>query len=228
MEYNFFSIGYDCKTAGNANIYYIFTTDGVGGAKGLCYSTVDVTLLGGLGNVVIKNQQLMTPTCEHLTATYHANGSDIWVMAHNTASSYYAYLLTSTGVSAPVITTIGSIPSIVQGSMKFSPAGDHLACPNQGTTFFELFDFDHATGTLSNAMQLSNAAWMQPFSVEFSPSGRYLYAAYDPSGNGVLLQLDLSLGTQSCNYGQRNDCRKLQHELFRQPPTGSRRKALCR
>jgi PKD repeat protein len=181
---------------GSLTEYYIFTTDGYGGPKGLCYSTVDMTLQGGLGDVVVKNTQLFTPCTERLTATRHANGMDIWIMAHEVGSNNYrAYLLTSGGVSAPVITAIGSVPTIIQGSMKFSPNGTRLASPFQGQAFFELMDFDKTTGVLTNVMQLGNAAWLDPFSVEFSPSGRYLYGVYDPSGTGVLLQFDLSLGT---------------------------------
>src|SRR5204862_3717284 len=126
------------KQPGNANIYYIFTTDGVAGPKGLCWSTVDMTLQGGLGDVVIKNQQLMTPTCEKLTATRHANGSDIWVMAHDLNNGYYAYLVTAAGVSPPVISNIGTVPTVIQASMKFSPKGDRLANPYQGMTRYEV------------------------------------------------------------------------------------------
>jgi hypothetical protein len=43
------------KQPGNLNMYYIFTTDGVAGAYGFCYSTVDMNLQGGLGDVVVKN-----------------------------------------------------------------------------------------------------------------------------------------------------------------------------
>ena len=187
------------KKPGAQNDYYIFTTDAVGGANGFCYSTVDMTLQGGLGDVVLKNQLLMTPACEHLTGTFHSNGTDVWVMAHFSGTNqYYAYLVTSAGISAPVINSIGAIHNSTsnQASMKFSPAGDRLACPFQLGTFWELMDFDNTTGILSNMMQLGNPIWSNPFSVEFSPSGRYLYAAYDPGG-GVLLQFDLSLGTQA-------------------------------
>src|SRR6187399_1695349 len=79
------------KQPGSVSTYYIFTTDGVGGPKGLCYSIVDMALQGGLGEVVTKNVQLVTPVCEQLTATFHANGNDIWVVAHDIISSYYAY-----------------------------------------------------------------------------------------------------------------------------------------
>ena len=186
------------KQPGNASIYYIFTTDGVGGAKGLCYSTVDMTLQGGLGDVVLKNQLLMTPTCENLTATLHANGTDIWVMSHGVNNNnYYAYLLTSTGVSAPVISTIGTVPPVVQASMKFSPQGDKLVRPYQSTTRFELMDFDNSTGLLSNLMTLNDPNWVEPFATEFSPSGRFLYGVLDPSGTGRIMQFDLSLGTQA-------------------------------
>ena len=186
------------KQPGNASIYYIFTTDGVGGPKGLCYSTVDMSLQGTLGEVTVKNVQLMAQTCENLTATFHANGTDVWVMAHDVGgSNYYAYPVTSAGVQAPVINNIGSVPPVVQASMKFSPQGDRLARPFQGTTRFELMDFDNSTGILSNLMTLDNPSWTEPFAVEFSPSGRFLYGAHDPAGTGILVQFDLSLGTQA-------------------------------
>jgi PKD repeat protein len=79
--------------------------------------------------------------------------------------------------------------------MKFSPASDKLASPFQGQFFFEVMDFDNATGVLSNVMQFFNSNWNDPFAVEFSPTGRFLYGAYDPSGTGYLLQFDLSLGS---------------------------------
>jgi hypothetical protein len=118
-------------------------------------------------------------------------------MAHDVNSNYYAYLVTAAGVSAPVITNIGTIPPVVQASMKFSPKGDKLARPYQGTTRFELMDFDNSTGILSNLMTLDNASFMEPFAVEFSPTGRFLYGVLDPSGTGQIIQFDLSLGTQA-------------------------------
>jgi len=185
------------KKPGSQNEYYIFTTEALGLANGFCYSTVDMTLQSGLGDIVLKNQQLVAPSCEHLSGTLHSNGIDVWVMAHAANSNnYYAYLVTSAGVSPPVITSIGTNQNStsVQGSMKFSPSGDKLACPLQLMTFFEVYDFDKSTGVLSNVMQLNNPNWSNPFAVEFSPSGRFLYAAYDPGG-GTLLQFDLSLGS---------------------------------
>src|SRR6185436_6501678 len=98
----------------------------------------DMSLQGTLGEVTVKNTQLMAATCENLTATFHANGNDVWVMAHDVnGSNYYAYLVTSSGVQAPVINNIGTVPPVVQASMKFSPQGDRLARPYQGTTRFE-------------------------------------------------------------------------------------------
>ncbi|CAN5570039.1 hypothetical protein BH11BAC1_BH11BAC1_09550 [soil metagenome] len=185
------------KKPGSVNDFYIFTTDALGGISGLSYSIVDMSLQAGLGDVSVKNIQLVTPVCEHLTGTFHANGNDVWVMAHLANSSdFYAYLVTAAGISAPVITSIGvnQNSNSLQASMKFSPAGDRLACPLQILTHFEVYDFDNATGILSNVMQLNNVVWSNPFSVEFSPSGRFLYGAYDPGG-GVLLQFDLSLGS---------------------------------
>src|SRR6187401_1070532 len=45
-------------------IYYVFTTAEAQGATGFCYSIVDMTLQGGLGDVTTKNIQLFTPSAE--------------------------------------------------------------------------------------------------------------------------------------------------------------------
>ena len=63
---------------GNKNLFYIFTADTSGGAKGVCYSTVAISL----NAVISKNQKLFSPSCEKLAAVYHSNGKDVWVIAH--------------------------------------------------------------------------------------------------------------------------------------------------
>jgi hypothetical protein len=51
------------------NIYYVFTTDANGGASGLQYSEVDISLDNGLGAVTsVKNSLLITPTDEKIVA----------------------------------------------------------------------------------------------------------------------------------------------------------------
>ncbi|MBL7930615.1 MAG: gliding motility-associated C-terminal domain-containing protein [Bacteroidia bacterium] len=172
------------KQPGNNSLYIIFTADGQANPGGLNYSIVDMSLAAGLGSVTIKNFGLVTPTSEKLTATYHCNRKDIWVMSHDMYSNVFrAYLVTSAGVStSPVLSGIGTIHSYApygsiggsQGFMKFSPSGRKLALAICDLESFELYNFDAATGVVSNSLVLGNN-FPAAYSVEFSPDEKNLY-----------------------------------------------------
>lgn len=70
----------------DAQRYYVFTTPAMAGTYGgpdnLAYSVVDMTARDGLGDVMVLNQPLAGPVVEKLTATRHANGREVWVLAH--------------------------------------------------------------------------------------------------------------------------------------------------
>jgi gliding motility-associated-like protein len=185
---------------GNSDMYFIFTVDFQGQAEGLQYSEVDMTLDSGLGGITTnKNILLVTPVLEKLTAVKHANGNDIWVIAHkNGSAEFYAYLVTSAGVSTtPVITDIGfsySGPFFDEnaGYMKVSPDGNKLVMAIfKLTNNIQLFDFDNSTGILSNHINVIQAIGLgRPYGVEFSASGDILYV----SGTTGIAQFDISQG----------------------------------
>ena len=81
---------------GNPDEYYLFTHNGT-----LSYFRIDMNQDGGKGDVVEKVD--FTGCCSSnsvaLSATYHANGEDIWLFSHGANSGEYnAYLVTSAGV----------------------------------------------------------------------------------------------------------------------------------
>ena len=170
---------------GSSTIFYVFTVDDVGGPDGLMYSEVDMGLDATLGDVTaVKNVQLATPVAEKLTAVKHANGIDVWVLAHGRYdNTFMAYLVTAAGVlAAPVYSNIGfDLSSFSQvdfslGYLKASPDGTKVA-----TCFFsnavELYDFDDATGMLSNVRTASDDASRYFYGIEFSQDGRMLYVS---------------------------------------------------
>lgn len=165
---------------GNTGRYYIFTTDSEGGAKGLCYSEVVMSAANGLGAVMLKNVPLITPVSEKLAATWHANGTDIWVtVQHWGSDAFYSYLVTGSGVSlTPVISHSGTViigaplSNKYVGFMKISPDGSHLAVTNSLNSA-QLFNFDNATGILSNPVTIRSG--VACYGLEFSPSGNLLY-----------------------------------------------------
>lgn len=187
---------------GNANQYYIFTTDGFVGADGLRYSIVDMTLNGGNGDITaVKNVQIM-PTCdEKVTGIHNSNGTGFWIVSHAPSASsneYYAFPLTAAGVGAPVISAVGPIYSAFDsfiGCMKISPAGTHIARTMYDEYAGEIAEFDIVTGQVSNPATYYAPAQDVMYGVEFSPSGNVLYMMsgdYQPS---KLFQFDMLAGT---------------------------------
>ncbi|RYU82396.1 T9SS type A sorting domain-containing protein [Hymenobacter persicinus] len=173
------------RDPGNPTRYYLFVVDGcdnqlVGGLK---YSIIDMTQQGGLGAVTSRANQLSSfPVTEKLTAVRHRNGRDTWIVVHGWQNNtFYAYLLSATGLSAPVVTNLGSVHSGGGGSfgnanavgyLKASPAGNKLALAKRDSNF-ELYDFNNATGQLSNFVPLTQD--YRSYGVEFSPDGSRLY-----------------------------------------------------
>ncbi|WP_171037106.1 T9SS type B sorting domain-containing protein [Maribacter algarum] len=174
---------------GNPDVYYVFTVDEGTETDGLQYSVVDMTLDGGLGDVTTKNILLETPLLEKLTAVVHANGNDIWVLAHRyPGNEYVAYLVTATGVSAaPVVSSIGlnaTQPSHTVGYLKLSPDGRFLATASSSGNYLQLYNFDTATGIISNFLDLSSfystlagTKITSVYGVEFSSDSSKLYVA---------------------------------------------------
>lgn len=174
---------------GSAILYYIFTVDAHQNAlrKGLNYSIVDLSQNGGLGAVTVKNTLLYgNEVCEKITAVKHANGIDFWILMHRWDSrDFYAYQLTDTGVSSPVISTIGvrhnNDRKSAIGYLKTSPNGSKLAVAIFTQNRVELFDFNSSAGSVSNPIQLNNYA--SPYGIEFSPSGEFLYVSLFTDGD---------------------------------------------
>ncbi|WP_461634045.1 T9SS type B sorting domain-containing protein [Labilibaculum euxinus] len=190
---------------GSAILYYIFTVDAHQNAlrNGLNYSIVDLSQNGGLGAVTVKNTVLYgSEVCEKVTAVKHANGTDFWVLMHPWDSrDFYAYQFTATGISTPVISTVGvrhnSDRKSAIGYMKTSPGGSKLAVAIYTQDRAELFDFNTASGVVSNPIQLNN--YSTPYGIEFSPSGEFLYLSSFLGGN--LYQFNISSNNQTTING---------------------------
>jgi hypothetical protein len=165
---------------GSGNIFYIFTVAPQGAPDGLRYSVVDMTRDNGLGDVPRANLLLVTPVAEKLAAVRHPNGRDVWVLAHRwNSNAFVAYLVTADGVAAkPVMSNVGS-PNAgpgrnAIGALKFAPDGTKLAAAIwRESNKFEVYDFDRATGKVSNAR--SFGPYPEAYGVEFSPDGSKLY-----------------------------------------------------
>ena len=170
------------------NIYYIFTVDDRARSNGLRYSEINMTLDGGMGGVTAnKNILLETPTTEKITAIESADGRSIWVISHKwNSNEFISYLVSDAGVNTtPVISAVGSMHQRTGnnnnnsiGYLKASPNREKIASvmsyQNNET---QVFDFDAATGILSNPITLSNytSEDIGPYGCEFSPDSNLLY-----------------------------------------------------
>jgi hypothetical protein len=194
------------KQPGSSNIYYLFTVPQSGNLqKPACYSVIDMNLAAGLGSVTVKNFTLYGPTTEKQAAVRHCNGKDVWVVSHEMNSvNFHAYRVTSAGVSvSPVISPVGIVATtgaMAAGQMKISPDGKKLAIAINGGTAnlqrgFYLFDFDAATGVVSNSLALPTiTSTAGGYGLEFSPDGKKMYGT-DNLHN--LFQWDICASTPS-------------------------------
>ncbi|ALJ04393.1 hypothetical protein APS56_04235 [Pseudalgibacter alginicilyticus] len=204
------------------NIYYIFTVDTSTNDndpnRGFNYSTVDLTLNGGLGDVIAstKNTNLLPYSSEKISAVLKdCISQSIWIITFGASggpSSYfdtfYAYEISTSGVNTtPVISTFNVYVEDARGYLKLSPDGTKLACAN-ATSGLYLYDFDATTGIVSNQKPININFYQpgkpqSPYGVEFSQNNELLYvsAYYNPSREetdvpssqyGSLLQYDLT------------------------------------
>ncbi|MBO9703368.1 MAG: T9SS type A sorting domain-containing protein [Sporocytophaga sp.] len=189
---------------GNADRYCIFTVhDWQEFNSDLSYSVVDMSLNGGKGSIVAgqKNITLQNNIAERVTAVYHKNCKDIWIISHEKNNNkFVAYLLTSSGINPiPVITNTGSMTSGGNryGYLRVSHDSRKLCSTLGGSSSLptvELFDFDNETGTVSSPVTLETSnSLSDAYSSEFSPDNRILYVTeYDGRG---LYQYNLYAGT---------------------------------
>jgi PKD repeat protein len=184
------------RAPGSYTTFYIFTTP-TWGTGDMCYSIVDMTLQGGLGDITTKNTPMFTNSTEKVTAVKHANGTDIWIIGHEfNTNNFYSFLLTSSGVNpVPVITASGTVHSSVLGFAGYLKAAHNgskiaYAC-TINMNLVEVSDFDNNTGIPSNPISFPNIT--EAYGLEFSADDSKLYATEEnPS---LIIQWDLNAGS---------------------------------
>lgn len=197
----------------SANLFHIVTTTVQGTAAGHLRShIVDMSAANGFGDVVLAGNPLFPggTSSEHVAATWHANGTDVWILAHAyPQNEFLAYLLTASGLDAtPVVSVVGpSFPACgsnmnARGEMRFSLDGERLALAGNGSgdtpdsDVLALFAFNRETGAVSDPLLLPPSRG--DFGVAFSPDGTKLYGGtwkafnFFSTDHNYLYQFDLS------------------------------------
>ncbi|MBO9700471.1 MAG: zinc-dependent metalloprotease [Sporocytophaga sp.] len=190
---------------GNCDQYYIFSVDAYN-TDNFSYSLVDITKDGGKGNVVLKNQYINNDNGYAITAAYHSNKKEIWIITNKRyTNSYYSYLLTATGLQSPVISTLGEVNTAAWSGLRIAPSGKKIASGMAGKGNIDLMDFDISTGVLSNAIHipLTSSAGLNAISlgdfphitgIEFSIDNSKLY--FISNVPSILGQIDITQGSQ--------------------------------
>ena len=161
----------------------------------LRYCVVDMQADNGLGDVVPtqKNIVLADGLASRLTAIPHANGRDYWVLTHAwNSNAFLVYPVTPVGIGKADTIHIGSTYQGQEtlGFIKASPNSKKLACSATSSTArpFDLFDFDPATGKISNYLNLGSPRFQ--YGVSFSPDNTKLYVANQTRvGSGLYTEL---------------------------------------
>jgi len=182
--------------------YYLFTCPEIHTNEALYYSIVDMTLNGGNGDITaIKNVLILSAATEQCTVIPAMNGC-LWFVARTFDPFFYAWLIDPSGIQPPVVSNCGATISQANtqglGFMKSSSLNNKIGVAYYGasslTSFFELYDFDNATGVVSNAFQFSPGTTYSVYSCAFSPDGSKFYGAeWGPN----IYQYDMNAGSQA-------------------------------
>ncbi len=200
---------------GNDSIFYIFTTDAIENnyVNGYRYSIINIRLQGGDGEVISKNNLLWSSCSERMVAARHANGTDIWVITNdNNSNIFRAWLVSCNGLQpSPVTSTVGIVMDqhflMNNGMLKVSPDGRQLCQTHfpdvdigSFANFCQLFNFDNASGILSNPVTIGFAN-TKFIACEFSPNSKFLYLT-EPIARAID-QVECTLGSQAAIQASR-------------------------
>lgn len=174
---------------GSSTQYYVFALEGLSDGiytGRLFYNLVDMSLDGGLGDVVATQKLVQVDSLlgEKMTAVA-GNCGNIWVLVIPFMSDeVHAFEVTAAGVNpVPVISTLppqqwpGTYDACV---LKASHDGRKLVAGNFKTNNYDIFDFDNSTGIATGpVLVLPNPTVYMPYGACFSPDDSRLYILFD-------------------------------------------------
>jgi len=187
------------RATDNPDRYYLFTLDcaeQIGSQTNgkLRYSIIDMSLNGGLGDVVAGSKNIVVDSFLSEKMTVIAGDAcDAWVLAYKyDGRKIMAYRIDNSGVH-PGVASNSSLPiasntgSHLLGQMNASADGNLVGISYYNSNQFEVATFNKTTGMLSNFMGLQ--AGSNIFGLELSPDGSKIYVA---EGFSTIRQFDLA------------------------------------
>jgi len=150
----------------------------------LRYTQVDMSLNSGLGDVTQKKNVLLgAGYTEKLCAIFNPSGGNYWVVTHEwNTDRFIAFMVTSNpSVVQAVSSPVGSVHNCgvysgahdAMGQLTISKDGTKLINALTCSDLFEIFDFNLATGVVSNPITIPSTgnAW----GTAFSPDSKKVY-----------------------------------------------------
>ena len=183
------------KKPNSSNIYYIFLNSIEAVIQGpmfpyigTSYCIVDMTKNNGQGEVVSNFNKLQDGTIESITATFHKNKKDIWVIVNSLDSNnVYSFLVTENGIRDTVVSKISM-------NNRYYPFSSSISHDNSKIAFcykfdFLLCDFNSETGVISNQINLNSNDNIGKYSCVFSANSKWLYLS---TGSRKVYKYDVS------------------------------------
>lgn len=174
------------------NQYYVFSLEYPATAlfgdtlpARLFYSLVDMDQEGGNGAVLLKGQQLDSGLTTKMIGIpgEHCGTKALWLLVRaNDTNQFKAYEISPEGISQTPVTShaghLSGFLALMDGQIVVSPQGNRIAAASHVALpeglGLEVYDFDPATGVVSNAITLDTGR--RNYGVAFSPDGTKLYA----------------------------------------------------
>ncbi len=195
------------------NKYYLFSLFGshnpaTNGGVSLSYSVVDMSLNGGLGDIIAtqKNIKLSTDSLSESMIAIPGDNCDVWLLVHKLSDPVFqAFHITSAGINLkPVVSETGAglkgkgmmfgSAAYKLGSLAVSPDRSRIAITSMpglvlGLPPAELSGalvckFNPNTGVVSDAIKITHTG---AYGVAFSPDSKKVYL-----GSSGLPQFDVS------------------------------------
>ena len=161
---------------------------------GLSYSYVDMNANEGKGKVIVKNKLIFETSGPglaqgYLTACKHANGKDWWIIQiKQDTNIFFKILVTSDTIKVvDSLNMVGTFPhGKSRGQAVFTPDGSKWIAFNPVEKVL-IYDFDRATGELSNLIRVNPQDSGILVGVAVSPNSRFAFL----SAGLDLYQIDL-------------------------------------
>ena len=172
--------------------FYVFSI--ASSSRSIVYSIVDINLDNGKGAVISSQNSLYGSVSNQLIGI-GADDCGVWLITHKLYSGdFVAFKIDKDRINAPVISTVGATYYTfdrVDQQMKSSHDGKRIAVATQksapslndqfgSTAICELYNFNNATGVVSNPIKIYKKP--NPFNgadnIEFSPDNKFLYTSY--------------------------------------------------